>query len=55
MPCEGRPGAPPPRPPRIKSKDMYVDVTPQNKVDGRAADAAADGSLFGLLVNSFGC
>jgi len=34
---------------------MYVDVTPQNKVDGRAADAAADGSLFGLLVNSFGC
>ena len=46
---EGRPERPPPRPPRIKSKDMYLDVTPQNNVAEHAAAAAA-AAAFALLI-----
>ena len=59
---EGRRERPPPRPPRTKSKDVYMDVTPQNNVAEHAAAAAAaaavaiaDPGLFlCVLVNSFG-
>ena len=59
---EGRPERPPPRPPRIKSKDMYLDVTPQNNVAEHAAAAAAAaafavadpaGLFLCVLVDSF--